>query len=102
MPTPRLPGRLTVVEAEPTLMKCKREAEVAIFTVLALVAPVAILTVVAPVPVPRLRVRVSEEEATVMAPVWLVSPMRVMEEEALFTVKAPSDVRELESRVRVA
>ena len=58
--------------------------------------------VVAPVPVPRLRVRVSEEEARVMAPVWLVSPMMVREEEALFTVKAPSEVKEVESRVRVA
>ncbi len=75
---------------------------VPILMVLALVAPVAIFMVVAPVPVPRLRVRVSEEEATVMDPVWLVSPMIVREEEADLTVRAPSEVKEVESRVRVA
>ena len=74
----------------------------AIFTVLAFVAPVAMFTVVAPVPVPRLRVRVSELEATVMAPVWLVSPIRVMELEALFRVKEESEDRVVESKVRVA
>src|SRR3989344_5894840 len=67
----------------------------AILTVLAVLVPVAMFTVVAPVPVPRLRVRVSEDEARVMAAVWLVCPMMVKEEEALFTVRAPSEVKEV-------
>ncbi len=41
-------------------------------------------------------------EAIVIVPDWAGSPRVVTDEEALFTVRAPSDVREVESRVRVA
>lgn len=97
-----LAAMLSVVEAAPRVITFKRLAPVPILTALALVAPVAMFTVVAPDPTPRLRMSVWVEEAMVMVPVWLVSPMTVIDEEALFRVRAPSEVREVESSVRVA
>ena len=75
--------------------------------------PVAILTVWPPVPepiemvkaevdLPMSKVRAWVEEAIVMVPVWLGSPRVMADEEADLRVRAPSEVKEVLSRVRVA
>lgn len=99
-------------EVEP-IVRMLATAPVPILMVLTLVAPVAMFTVWPPVPeaidkvraevdLPMSRVKAWVVEAMVIVPDWSAWPKVVADEEALFKVRAPSEDKEVVSRVRVA